>query len=290
MRFRCGDHGARAGAENSLPEKIKQDQRVERPEARGDGDWAVVGDVPNSKWSPLLWYTRLQRFHGRRADPRGPMFLDPDRRRPLLYSKLREQFRRAQLDVGVPEAELAGPHGLRVEGYNATKNGLGAPLAVAQGGWKSSAHERYDRFSMDRVVRIPAVIAGVDEGDDPAPLNEAGERPAGPPQRRLRRADVAPRRASLQEEEGEGAGGSDADDESEEPRAGAGAGEAPVPPREAGRGGSPGRSGPGPLLSLTPGGSAAPPAGYWGEAVSRPPPRRRAQSPTRRRSPSSSRE
>ena len=28
---------------------IKQDQRVERPEARGDGDWAVVGDVP--KWS-----------------------------------------------------------------------------------------------------------------------------------------------------------------------------------------------------------------------------------------------
>ena len=113
------------------------------------------------------------------------MFLDPDRRRPLLYSKLREQFRRAQLKVGVPEAELAGPHGLRVEGYNATKNGLGAPLAVAQGGWKSSAHERYDRFSMDRVVRIPAVIAGVDEGDDPAPLNEAGERPAGPPQRRL---------------------------------------------------------------------------------------------------------
>ena len=82
---------------------------------------------------------------------------------------------------------------------NATKNGLGAPLAVAQGGWKSSAHERYDRFSMDRVVRIPAVIAGVDEGDDPAPLNEAGERPAGPPRRRLRRADVAPRRASLQD-------------------------------------------------------------------------------------------
>ena len=68
---------------------IKQDQRVERPEARGDGDWAVVGDVPNSQWSPLLWYTRLQRFHGRRADPRGPMFLDPDRQRPLLYSNLR---------------------------------------------------------------------------------------------------------------------------------------------------------------------------------------------------------
>ena len=267
-------------------------QRIERPEARRDGDWAVVSDVPNSKWSPLLWYTRLQRFHGRRADPRGPMFLDPDRQRPLLYGKLREQFRRAQLKVGVPEAELAGPHGLRVEGYNATKNGLGAPLAVAQGGWKSSAHERYDRFSMGRVVRIPAVIAGVDEGDDPAPLNEAGERQAGPPQRRLRRADVAPRRASPREEGGVDAGGSDADDESEEPRAtGARAGEAPVPPPAAGRGGTPGPSGPGPLLSLTPGGSAAPPAGYWGEAGSRPPPRRRGPlSPTRRRSPSSSRE
>ena len=269
---------------------IKQDPRVERPEARGDGDWAVVGDVPNSKWSPLTWYTRLQRFHGRRADVRGPMFLDPDRTRPLLYSKLRSQFRSAQLDVGVPEEELAGPHGLRVEGYNNTKNGLGLPMAVAQGLWKSSAHERYDRFSMDRVVRIPAVIAGVDEGDDTAPLNEAGERSAGPPQRRLRRAEVAPHRPAARE--GDGAGGSDADDESEEPWTDVGAGAAPMAPQApAAQEGGPVPLGAGPLLSLTPGGSAAPPAGYWGELSSRPGPRRRAQSPPGRRgSPSSPRE
>ena len=154
---------------------IKQDPRVERPEARGDGDWAIVGDVPDSKWSPLAWFSRLQQFHGRRADARGPMFLDPDQRRPFLYSKLRAQFRAAQLAAGVLEDELSGPHGLRVEGYNKTKNGLGLPMAVAQGGWKSTAHERYDRFGMEEVVRIPAVISAVDEGNDPAPLNEAGE-------------------------------------------------------------------------------------------------------------------
>ena len=94
--------------------KIKQDQRVERPEARGDGDWAMVGDVPNTKWSPIDWFLKLQQFHGPRPDKRGPMFVDPDMRRPLLYRKLREQFRELQVRVGVPEDELTGPHGLRV--------------------------------------------------------------------------------------------------------------------------------------------------------------------------------
>ena len=68
---------------------IKQDQRVERPEARGDGDWVYLGEVRKdgepSKWCPVAWFLRLQRFHGPRADKRGPMFLDPDGRRPLIW-------------------------------------------------------------------------------------------------------------------------------------------------------------------------------------------------------------
>ena len=120
------------------------------------------------------------------------MFLDPDGQRPLLYSKLLAQFQELQTRVGVPADELCGPHGLRVEGFNGTKAGLGVDLAVAQGLWSSAAHKRYDRFAMAQVVRIPAVIAGVDEGDDPAPVTE---RPAGPPPRRRRRGAAAgPRR------------------------------------------------------------------------------------------------
>ena len=276
---------------------IKQDQRVERPEARGDGDWAVVGDVPNSKFSPIAWFTRLQRFHGRRADREGPMFLDPDGQRPLLYSKLLAQFQELQTRVGVPADELCGPHGLRVEGFNGTKAGLGVDLAVAQGLWSSAAHKRYDRFAMAQVVRIPAVIAGVDEGDDPAPVTE---RPAGPPPRRLRRGDV--RRSTWSADAGScsdapDSDADDADDEGDEEGgygssglassrgstgggavAEAGASTSPASPR--------GQSGASGLLSLTQGRGrhAEAPMGYWG-STSRPPPR--ARSPTGRRTPSS---
>jgi len=52
--------------------------------------------------------------------------------------------------------------------------------------------QRYARFSLADVVRIPAVIAGVDDGANapPAPTNEAVEREAGPPGRRLQRGDL----------------------------------------------------------------------------------------------------
>ena len=95
-------------------------------------------------------------FMGHRGDKRGPMFLDPDRQRPLVYSKLRAQFRDLQDRVGVPDNEKAGPHGLRVEGYNGTKAVLGGDLAQAHGLWKSDAHERYR--STERVM--PAAVGG----------------------------------------------------------------------------------------------------------------------------------
>ena len=209
------------------------------------------------------------------------MFLDPDGQRPLLYSKLRAQFQELQTRVGVPADELCGPHGLRVEGFNGTKAGLGVDIAVAQGLWSSTAHKRYDRFDMAQVVRIPAVIAGVDEGDDPAPRSE---RPAGPPPRRLRRGDL--RRSTWSAAAGScsdapDSDADDADDEGDEDGGYGSSGQASSPPA------SPrGQSGASGLLSLTQGRGrhAEEPVGYWG-STSRPAPR--ARSPTGRRTPSS---
>jgi hypothetical protein len=156
--------------------RIKQDRRIERPEAAGDGDWAILGEVPGSVFCPLLWYTKFNARVGKRANKRGSMFLDPDMQRPLIYSRLVDQFKAMQRRIGIPDSRLNVLHGLRVEGYNLTKRGLGQDVAVAHGLWKSKAHQRYDRFDMQQVMRIPSVIAGVDAGDDSAPTNEAEER------------------------------------------------------------------------------------------------------------------
>ena len=121
---------------------IKQDPRQERPAARGSGDWACLGDVPDTKWSPIKWYVRLAQLHGVARDPRSPMFVDKsDVKRPLLYRVARQCFIDLQTAVGVAEGEHAGLHGLRVAGYNKVKTGLGGDMAQAHGGWASRAHE-----------------------------------------------------------------------------------------------------------------------------------------------------
>ena len=52
-----------------------------------------------------------------------------------------------------------GLHSLRVAGYNAAKQGKhGTALAVAHGGWMSTAHERYDRFNIDDVIDLARVV------------------------------------------------------------------------------------------------------------------------------------
>jgi hypothetical protein len=72
---------------------IKQDPRQERPAARGSGDWACLGDVPDTKWSPIKWYMRMAQLHGVARDPRSPMFVDKsDVKRPLLYRVARQCF------------------------------------------------------------------------------------------------------------------------------------------------------------------------------------------------------
>ncbi|EOD11275.1 hypothetical protein EMIHUDRAFT_247959 [Emiliania huxleyi CCMP1516] len=146
--------------------KIKQDQRVERPEARGDGDWAFVGDVADSRYSIIAWFVRLMGFHiavlNARRDPDEPFFLETvdGRRRPLRYAPAMDQFKAAQRAVGVAAGEEGGLHGLRVEGYNNSKRVLGEDVTVAHGLMKSDAHKRYSRFPMGLVAQIPAAGGG----------------------------------------------------------------------------------------------------------------------------------
>ena len=92
--------------------------------------------------------------------------------------------------MGVADEDLVGLHGLRVLGYNQTKNGLGGDLAQAHGLWGSDAHERYGRFRMARILRISGVIAEEDLGDQGQA--EALEREAGPPDHRLSRGVEQP--------------------------------------------------------------------------------------------------
>ena len=162
---------------------IKQDPRVERPEARADrgdgvvGDWSCLGEVDVDKWNPIWWYRAVvRRWSGRRARE-APMFLDEAMQNPLTYGKALRWFYGLQRVVGVADEDLAGLHGLRVEGYNRTKAALGQPLAQAHGLWASAAVNRYERFMMTQVVRVTGAIAGVDDGDAADTPNESAERP-----------------------------------------------------------------------------------------------------------------
>ena len=148
--------------------RIKQDQRVERDEAKGDGDWAFIGDLPGKDTSILLWYRRLMGLMGHRPDRAKAFFLDPDQRRPLLYRKALEQFYARQRRVGVLDKDLAGLHGLRVEGFNGTERVLGEDVAEAQGLWKGgkASTSRYARFAMETIARIPGCIMGIESTSD----------------------------------------------------------------------------------------------------------------------------
>ena len=141
---------------------IKHDPRVERPEARGDGDWGVVRDA-----CPTLSGARLPGTRGCSGSMDGRRRAGADVPRP---GRSFTASWKAQLDLGCPGAGArvrggAAPTGADRQQYqerSRLSHGGGAGPVVG-------AHERYDRFSMDRVVRIPAIIARVDEGDGAAP-------------------------------------------------------------------------------------------------------------------------
>ena len=144
---------------------IKQDPRIERPEASGGEDWIFIGDV-DGPFSVLAWLSRFWAFFPsddaslpRPSD--SPFFRDSARDRVLTYSHAINDVRGLFARVA-PAAEVAtyGLHGLRVEAYNRAR-AHDPLLAVAQGGWASTAHTRYARFSTREVLALPgAMVAG----------------------------------------------------------------------------------------------------------------------------------
>ena len=187
---------------------IKQDPRMQRPEAAGNEDWIVIGDVPGSDFSIMFWVQLLFGFHHGARDQDAPFFVDRDRRRPYLYSKATVDIRALWAAVvGQAEANSCGLHGLRVAGYDAARRGPGGEeLAVAQGAWRSTAYRRYDRFDEAEVRGLAAAIVDQlvePDASDPfprerpepqgAPLDASSSPslwPRGPPQPRVTERSV----------------------------------------------------------------------------------------------------
>ena len=212
---------------------IKQDPRIERPAGRGDGDWSVIGGIPGSKWCILKWVNLLNSMHGPRPDKDGPMFLNKDRQRPYTYGNFSRDYDFRQRRVGLEEADITHPHGIRVWAYNKVRELLGRGIAAAHGGWAqpedkpalATGNSRYDRFLLSLVVRIAACIAGTDMGDfllgevseEPGslrvPAGEIRERAAAKP-KRMGRADVRVSQLAI-ESLGHDSEGGDGDDSSD---------------------------------------------------------------------------
>jgi hypothetical protein len=164
--------------------RIKQDQRIERPEAR-EGDWIWLGDTPSDTlFSVKAWTHRLFALHGAARDADSPFFVAPaNRSHPLTYDSGMRHVRALWAKASsAEESKRYGLHGLRVTGYTLAKRGAGDTLAVAHGGWKSDAHERYERFSASQVLALPAAMlaAGAADAEGASALPVAPVVPAAP--------------------------------------------------------------------------------------------------------------
>ena len=137
----------------------KQDNLIERPEAAGNEDWIILGDT-DDEFSIIAWIRLLFAHHKRARDPHAAFFQDRDRKRVLTYSNAMKDVRALwERASSHDNAMQYGLHSLRVAGYNAAKLGKhGTALAVAHGGWMSSAHERYDRFHISDVIDMARVV------------------------------------------------------------------------------------------------------------------------------------
>jgi hypothetical protein len=163
----------------------KADPRMERPEAAGNNDWILIGEAEDELFSMLRWTQELFAWHGERRPGDAPFYVDRDRTRPYLYGKAMADMRELLARVTTKdEAYSYGLHGLRVSGYDLARR-HNPELAVAQGGWKSSAHERYDRFPLTEVLALPSVIvAAVGEDNTPPQIEQVideQDSPAPPP-------------------------------------------------------------------------------------------------------------
>ena len=141
---------------------IKQDPRMERPEAAGNEDWVYVGDLDDPEFSVITWLQRVFAFHGRARSDDDPFFVDKRQRRMLTYGTAMTQFRTLLARVSSWDvARTLGLHSLRVSGWNGARGGpAGEECAVAHGGWHGTSQRRYDRFNRDDVLGLPGVIVG----------------------------------------------------------------------------------------------------------------------------------
>ena len=177
---------------------IKQDPRMERPEAAGNEDWVYIGNVDDPEFSVFTWLQLLYSLHGRARDPGSPFFLSADLAHVLTYGTAMFQFRKILARAcDEKTAKLYGLHSLRVSGWNGARTGPdGEEVAVAHGGWHGGSQRRYDRFGVDAVLGLPATIlaAAPHVFDDrpagaavPAALAVTGEVPVS---RKRKRGDM----------------------------------------------------------------------------------------------------
>ena len=167
---RCA--GVAVGRAFNSANAIESDQypRMQRPEAAGNDDWIVVGDIPGDpEFSILTWVRLLFSFHGGSRPNKSPFFVDDANHSmafaALTYGQAMKQFRKLLSKVCTPaEAKRYGLHSLRVAGWNGARRGpAGEDLAIAQGGWHSGSQKRYDRFQADEICDLPRhVIEGAD--------------------------------------------------------------------------------------------------------------------------------
>ena len=106
-----------------------------------------------------------------------PFFVAKDRVRPYTYSAASSDLRKFVKRVS-PQDFAFGLHGIRVRGYNDACEGEDEELAVAHGGWRSSAHTRYARFQLSRVLGLAAAMATVAGAPADAPGTASAEAPA----------------------------------------------------------------------------------------------------------------
>ena len=169
---------------------IKQDPRMQRAEAAGNEDWVLLGDV-TGVFSILEWTQRLFSLHGGRRDADAPFYVDRDRRRAYLYGNAMSDVRALLMRATTKEdAYSYGLHSFRVTGYDLAKV-RDLELAVAHGGWRSTAHRRYDRFTLADVLRIPLAITGgaaPSEGEGAEDADGPGAPPPPPVEREVGRS------------------------------------------------------------------------------------------------------
>ena len=179
--------------------RIKQDRRMERPEAQGNEDWLRLGDTDDALFSLRVWLARLFAMHGSSRASQHAFFVNPrDRTQPLTYSQAMAQVRGLYCRASdAATAARYGLHSLRVLGYALSKRGVGEELTVAHGGWRSLAHRRYDRFSLSEVLRLPGAMLAVAAADLPAPAAAAAAAVAAPAPAAASPAPVPPAAAPL---------------------------------------------------------------------------------------------